>query len=88
MTVPIPATRLAEQAGNIMGAGMVMLGAFVAHTRVVTASSLESAMRAALPAHRRRMADANATLLRLGADYVHDARRDGSIAASSGVRAC
>src|SRR5207249_1789339 len=33
--VPVPATRLAEESGNVMGAGMVMLGAFVAHTALV-----------------------------------------------------
>jgi 2-oxoglutarate ferredoxin oxidoreductase subunit gamma len=69
-SVEIPATRLAEQAGNIMGAGMIMLGAFVAHTQIVTLDSVVAAMRAALPPHRSRMADANAALLQRGADFV------------------
>jgi 2-oxoglutarate ferredoxin oxidoreductase subunit gamma len=69
-SVEIPATHLAEQSGNIMGAGMIMLGAFVAHTHLVSMESLVSAMRAALPPHRTRMADANAALLQRGADFV------------------
>jgi 2-oxoglutarate ferredoxin oxidoreductase subunit gamma len=65
----IPATRMAEQAGNLMGAAMILLGFFVARTELVAVDALVSAMRAALPAHRARLADANAALLRLGADY-------------------
>jgi Pyruvate/2-oxoacid:ferredoxin oxidoreductase gamma subunit len=68
--IAVPATRLAEQAGNRMGAGMVMLGAFAAHTRVVDLEGIIAAMRAALPSHRMRMADANADLLRRGADWA------------------
>ena len=71
--VPVPATRLAEQAGTLMGAGMIMLGAFVAHTAVVPLERAVAAMRASLPAHRTRMADANAALLERGADWVRTA---------------
>jgi Pyruvate/2-oxoacid:ferredoxin oxidoreductase gamma subunit len=69
-SIAVPVTRLAEQAGTIMGAGMIMLGAFVAHTRVATLESVVSAMRAALPPHRTRMADTNAALLQRGADFI------------------
>jgi len=65
--VAVPATALAERAGNSVGAGMIMLGAFVAHTRLVAFEHVVAAMRAALPAHRARLADANESLLRLGA---------------------
>jgi len=75
--VPVPATRLAEQ-GNLMGAGMIMLGAFVAHTGVVPLGRAVAAMRAALPAHRTRMADANAALLERGAGWVGEARHSGA----------
>jgi len=87
-TIPIPATRLAERNGNILGAGMVMLGAFVAQTGLVAIDSLVSAMRAALPAHRTRMADANAALLHVGADFVRAPHREGSAAESSGAGTC
>jgi Pyruvate/2-oxoacid:ferredoxin oxidoreductase gamma subunit len=70
----VPATHLAEQAGSPIGASMVMLGAFAARTRLIALDSLVTAMRACLPAHRRRLADANCTLLQLGADFAekHD----------------
>ncbi|MGH7893791.1 MAG: 2-oxoacid:acceptor oxidoreductase family protein [Candidatus Binatia bacterium] len=71
-SVPIPATRLAEQAGNLMGAGMIMLGAFVAHTRLVALAHVVAAMRTSLPSHRARMADANAALLERGAAWVRE----------------
>ena len=77
-SVAVPATRLAEQAGNIMGAAMVMLGAFVASTQLVGADSMVSAMRASLPPHRARMADANAALLQLGSDFVREASASAS----------
>jgi Pyruvate/2-oxoacid:ferredoxin oxidoreductase gamma subunit len=71
--VSIPATQLAEEAGNLMGAGMIMIGAVTAHTGLVAVDSVIAAMRAALPPHRSRMADANAALIQRGADYVRAA---------------
>jgi Pyruvate/2-oxoacid:ferredoxin oxidoreductase gamma subunit len=68
----LPATRLAEQAGNIAGAGMVALGGFVAATGIVGFDALIEAMRAALPAHRRQRAEENARFLQLGADAVRE----------------
>jgi len=66
----VPATRLADQAGNIAGAGMVLLGAFVAATGLVAIDGVVATMRAALPAHRQARADENARLLALGAATV------------------
>jgi Pyruvate/2-oxoacid:ferredoxin oxidoreductase gamma subunit len=68
--IPVPATQIAERAGNSMGAAMVMLGAVVARTGLVSLDGVVAAMRAALPPHRARMADANEKLLRLGAEHV------------------
>lgn len=67
--VSVPATELAEKAGNLMGASMIMVGAVAAQTGLVSVDSVVTAMRAALPPHRARMADANAALIQLGADY-------------------
>lgn len=66
----VPATRLAEQAGGIAGASMVLLGAFVAATGIVPLPRLVDTMRAALPAHRQARADENARLLALGAEHA------------------
>jgi Pyruvate/2-oxoacid:ferredoxin oxidoreductase gamma subunit len=73
--VRVPATRLAEEAGNAMGAGMLMLGAFVAHTGVASLDAVVAAMRAALPPHRARQADANAAMLARGAAWIAEAGR-------------
>ncbi len=72
-TIRVPATRLAEEAGNAMGAGMLMLGAFVAHTGVASLEGVVAAMRAALPSHRARQADANAAMLARGAEWIREA---------------
>jgi Pyruvate/2-oxoacid:ferredoxin oxidoreductase gamma subunit len=66
----LPATRIAEEAGNIMGAGMVALGAFAEITGVVGVGDVGKAMREALPPHRQHLADANAAYLDAGADYA------------------
>jgi Pyruvate/2-oxoacid:ferredoxin oxidoreductase gamma subunit len=66
----VPATHLAEQAGSIAAASMVMLGAFVAATAIVDFDAVVAAMRGALPAHRRQRADENARFLTLGAEHM------------------
>ena len=71
--IRVPATLLAEEAGNAMGAGMLMLGAFVAHTGVVALDAVVAAMRAALPPHRAKQADANAAMLARGAAWIREA---------------
>jgi Pyruvate/2-oxoacid:ferredoxin oxidoreductase gamma subunit len=66
----LPATRLAEEAGNIMGAGMVALGAFTEVTSIVPFQSLVAAMRETLPPHRQHLAAANEGYLAAGARYA------------------
>lgn len=68
----IPATRIAEDAGNIMGAGMVALAAFAALTGLVPPESLAGAMRASLPPHRQHLADANSRYLDAGVAYARE----------------
>jgi len=72
MSTAVPATRLAEQAGNLMGAGMIMLGAFVAATQLVALPSVVTALRASLPPHRQQLAEKNVELLHTGADFMRD----------------
>jgi Pyruvate/2-oxoacid:ferredoxin oxidoreductase gamma subunit len=73
-TVAVPATRLAEEAGALMGAAMIMLGAFVAHTGLVSLDRVVAAMRSSLPSHRAKQADANAALLARGAAWIGETR--------------
>lgn len=78
MSIAIPATRLAEQAGNLMGAAMIMLGAFVASTRLVAIDSLVAAMHASLPPHRQQLFEKNVQLLNQGANYIGAGEVDAS----------
>jgi Pyruvate/2-oxoacid:ferredoxin oxidoreductase gamma subunit len=78
----LPATELAEQAGNIAGASMIALGAFAAEAGVVGIDALTEAMRAALPPHRQSRAAENTRFLRLGAEHVERQRE-----AATGVAA-
>jgi 2-oxoglutarate ferredoxin oxidoreductase subunit gamma len=71
--VGLPATRLAEQAGNLAAASMVALGGFVAATGLVGFDNVVDAMRAALPPHRRQRADENVRFLTLGAEQMRGA---------------
>jgi 2-oxoglutarate ferredoxin oxidoreductase subunit gamma len=72
--VTIPATRLAEQAGGIIGASLVALGAFVELTRVVSNEALAAAMRSMVPPHRQRLLTFNETCLELGRTSLGGAR--------------
>ncbi len=67
----MPATRMAEEAGNIMGAGMIALGAFCAATELVDHDTVVVAMCDCLPPHRQHLAEMNMKLLDQGADFIH-----------------
>ncbi|HVO25087.1 MAG TPA: 2-oxoacid:acceptor oxidoreductase family protein [Candidatus Margulisiibacteriota bacterium] len=69
--ISIPATKLAEQAGTIMGAGMIALGAFCAATQLVGHDAVVQAMRDSLPPHRQHLAEKNVQLLNQGAQFIH-----------------
>jgi Pyruvate/2-oxoacid:ferredoxin oxidoreductase gamma subunit len=66
----IPATKMAEEAGNIMGAGMIALGAFCAATQLVSHDAVVHAMRDSLPPHRQHLAEKNVDFLTRGADFI------------------
>ncbi len=69
-SIAVPATSLAEDAGNVAGASMIALGAFVAATELVAFDAVVGAMQRALPSHRRHRAEENVRLLFLGAEQV------------------
>jgi 2-oxoglutarate ferredoxin oxidoreductase subunit gamma len=68
----IPATKLAEHSGNLLGAGMIALGAFCAATRLVEHDAVVAAMRDSLPPHRQHLAEKNVHLLDQGAAFIHN----------------
>jgi len=75
--VAVPATKLAEQVGNLMGAGMIALGAFCAITKLVAHDAVVAAMRDSLPPHRQHLAEKNVQLLNQGADFMRQGAGEG-----------
>lgn len=68
--VPVDALRLAEEAGDARVANMVMLGAVIGLTAVVSLSAAVAALGQVLPERRHRLLEANAAALALGAAFA------------------
>lgn len=66
----IPASTVAEEIGNPRSANMVMLGAYVAATGVVSLDSLIALLPEVLPPHRHKFIKANKEALIKGAELV------------------
>lgn len=66
-TIPIPATRLAEELGNRIVANIVTLGCFVAASRVVSREAVEEAIRTTV---RPRTVDLNLGAFARGYEHV------------------
>src|SRR5439155_4810594 len=66
--VEVPATDLAVDLGNIMTASMVMLGAYVAATDIVSLDALDAAVAESLPSYRTQHVALNIAALRAGFD--------------------
>ncbi|MGH7818189.1 MAG: 2-oxoacid:acceptor oxidoreductase family protein [Candidatus Binatia bacterium] len=71
-TIEVPATRIAEEAGRIVGASMVALGAFVEATGLVSMAAVLEAMDVSIPAHRRSLLELNRKCLALGEAWIRD----------------
>lgn len=66
----VPATQIATDLGNALGASLVLLGAFVSLTRLLGLDSLIEAMRESIPSYRRQHIAANETALKVGFDAL------------------
>ena len=66
----VPATTLAHELGNPLGASMVMTGAYAALTGLVGIDAAVEAMRQSVPSYRQQHVAANETALRAGHDAV------------------
>jgi len=84
-SIAVPVTRLAEHAGNVAGASMIALGAFVAATELVSFDAVVGAMQRALPPHRRQRAEENVRLLFLGAEHIRGHGRANAAGAAPGA---
>ena len=68
--IGIPANEVATELGNTRVANMVILGAFIAATEVVSTKSVESALKKALPAHRQDLLPLNLQAIEKGKSFV------------------
>jgi Pyruvate/2-oxoacid:ferredoxin oxidoreductase gamma subunit len=66
----VPATRVAAELGNPMGASLVLLSAFCSLTQMVKLDALVEAMRAEVPPYRQQHVEGNARALRAGWDIL------------------
>lgn len=66
----VPATRVAAELGNPMGASLVLLAAFCGLTQLVKLDALIEAMRAEVPPYRQQHVEGNARALRTGWDML------------------
>src|SRR5262245_37767471 len=69
-TIAVPATALAREMGQVMGASMIALGAFASATGLVAGESLGAALGDVLPPHRRQLIETNRRCLERGAEWV------------------
>jgi 2-oxoglutarate ferredoxin oxidoreductase subunit gamma len=68
--VEVPASDLALDAGNVLAAAMVMLGALSTSTRVVSLDALRIAARSSVPAYRTQHRELNERALEIGAGAI------------------
>jgi Pyruvate/2-oxoacid:ferredoxin oxidoreductase gamma subunit len=68
--VRIEATRLSRDVDAPKSAALVLLGAYVAITGIVSHDCLEQALEAALPSYRQQTLDANRRALQMGREAV------------------
>ena len=65
--VDVPAAELAVEAGHVMAASMVMLGALSALTGLVSLDALEAGMAVCVPPYRQQHLELNLRAIRAGA---------------------
>lgn len=72
-TVTVPANKLAEEAGSIRSANMVMLGAYLGVKELVPVEKACAQLKDVLPKRWHGLLEVNSKALTSGRDYVHDA---------------
>jgi len=68
--VAVPATDTAKAMGQVLGASMVLLGAFAGATGIVSLDALGQALAEVLPPHRRKLIEANTHCITRGVEAV------------------
>jgi Pyruvate/2-oxoacid:ferredoxin oxidoreductase gamma subunit len=65
-TLPVPANEIADSIGNRLAASMVLVGAYVSATGLVTLNTIEVAIGSSLPSYRQKTVDLNVAAARAG----------------------
>lgn len=68
--IAVPGNEVAGELGNSRVANMVVMGALLAKTNVVTEDSIKAALRKVLPSHRHDLLDVNESAMERGAEYA------------------
>ena len=68
--VEIPAVPIATDLGTVLGAAMVMIGAYAKMTNAVSIGALREAMANSLPPYRQKHVPSNIAMLEAGYAYV------------------
>lgn len=68
--IAVPANDIAGELGNSRVANMVIMGALLAKTEVVSIDSIKAALRQVLPAHRHDLLDVNEEAMERGSEYA------------------
>jgi len=71
-TVAVPSTEIARKIGNTKAANMVLLGAFIAKTGILNASSVFEAVENSMPETKKNGIADNKTALAEGIQYIED----------------
>ena len=70
--VRVPAVSLAADIGNPKGMNVVMLGAFLQHTRLIDYNSMENAVRKIFSEKSAKLVEPNLLALKTGFEYTGD----------------
>jgi 2-oxoglutarate ferredoxin oxidoreductase subunit gamma len=71
-TVKVPATEMARKIGSLKSANMVLLGAFIAKTGILSASSVLEAVENSMPKTKKNGIADNKTAVAEGIRYIED----------------
>lgn len=70
--VPVPANDVAEQVGDKRLANIVLLGALLEKSKIVSVSAIEKSLHKYIPENRRNLLEANIAALTRGAQIVSE----------------
>jgi len=65
----IPASKMADEMGNVTYANIILLGKLIAHTKVISTESFEASLKKVLPAKKHHMIPEEMEALKMGMNF-------------------